>query len=859
MNKKNQLYSLIAWAIFSSTASAMDNPEKSHVIGHYRFPAALYSMMESGLEIPIMLDNAANPSDSKACGEECYVSIGKTILFSEHDKLGLRNIQTSVNDDNNIKLSTNLINQFDGINNKYFDDKLNLSVTPWAWFSLDVSKMRLILHIQQQGFGVVTRPRQFDMDAPSNESLSGTISYNFGGYSNNTSQGLNTNSGYLNANSTTSLGAQHFILNGSMYVGNSISSDRSGRINAALWERDYKGMRYAAGALDSWSMQSVGNVTALDGGDIYGFSLGNAASSRKRDKTLSLTPVVVFFSQAGEARLYRDGKLINIQRFAVGNHEIDTSVLPYGIYSVDIEVVSGGHRLSRSVYQINKPFSAEVGDSMRWQVWGGAYNRDRYNNNQYDNEKKNLDREDDFSQNRKQLLSLLGISLGKSNSKLEWSSSGYMLRNRIIAEVSASTRLISWLSLNTQGMAASDGSSRTNVGTNLNLPYNAGSVWYSYSRLSTGHFLALYENKGVNWGVSLNVPFWGFIRNGVVTFNEDRDAIYGYKRRRLDYSQALYAGRYGSVRLRTGVATNSSNYGYHSHTSRERYVMLDFSIPLGDSISAGISHSRESGTNFDLNATHHFEGEYLKSVSANMSKSFSGNATRSVAGGVTADIDTPFNANSVSVQTDNDKGWNGTLTSAGSVGWSGMSFGADKGTSNAGVMIDTGLKSGEKLMLDVDGRSYPLKGNRNYIPLPPYSNYKIELMNSADTLDNYEIDDSYKNKVALYPGNVVHLTPKVKKIVTVFGRLVDRYGHSLAKRRIKNSFGLAETESDGRFVIDVDTLKPVLDIETSDNSVCSITLEFKSTQGAQWLGDVKCAADSYVANASVSDKGSNKS
>ena len=162
-------------------------------------------------------------------------------------------------------------------------------------------------------------------------------------------------------------------------------------------------------------------------------------------------------------------------------------------------------------------------------------------------------------------------------------------------------------------------------------------------------------------------------------------------------------------------------------------------------------------------------------------------------------------------------------------------------------------------MLDVDGRSYPLKGNRNYIPLPPYSNYKIELMNSADTLDNYEIDDSYKNKVALYPGNVVHLTPRVKKIVTVFGRLVDKYGHSLAKRRIKNSFGLAETESDGRFVIDVDTLKPVLDIETSDNSVCSITLEFKSTQGAQWLGDVKCTADSYVANTSVSDKGSNKS
>lgn len=33
--------------------------------------------------------------------------------------------------------------------------------------------------------------------------------------------------------------------------------------------------------------------------------------------------------------------IIGIQRFDVGNHEIDTNLYNYGIYSVEVEVVSG--------------------------------------------------------------------------------------------------------------------------------------------------------------------------------------------------------------------------------------------------------------------------------------------------------------------------------------------------------------------------------------------------------------------------------------------------------------------------------------------------------------------------------------
>ncbi|WP_312826535.1 TcfC E-set like domain-containing protein, partial [Escherichia coli] len=88
--------------------------------------------------------------------------------------------------------------------------------------------------------------------------------------------------------------------------------------------------RYAAGMLNGWAMQSLASVSGISGGEVYGVSMGNQANSRKRDNTLSLTPVVVYFPTAGEARIRRDGQLIGIQRFDVGNHEIDTSSLPYG-------------------------------------------------------------------------------------------------------------------------------------------------------------------------------------------------------------------------------------------------------------------------------------------------------------------------------------------------------------------------------------------------------------------------------------------------------------------------------------------------------------------------------------------------
>lgn len=87
-------------------------------------------------------------------------------------------------------------------------------------------------------------------------------------------------------------------------------------------------------------------------------------------------------------------------------------------------------------------------------------------------------------------------------------------------------------------------------------------------------------------------------------------------------------------------------------------------------MSVGVSHNRDTGTALNVSASRQFEGDYLKSATANVSKAFNSRQDRSVSGGGSVNFDTPWNSNILSVQSGMSKGWNSTLTSDGSVGWS---------------------------------------------------------------------------------------------------------------------------------------------------------------------------------------------
>ncbi len=101
----------------------------------------------------------------------------------------------------------------------------------------------------------------------------------------------------------------------------------------------------------------------------------------------------------------------------------------------------------------------------------------------------------------------------------------------------------------------------------------------------------------------------------------------------------------------------------------------------------------------------------------------------------------------------------------------------------------SGLENDGQISAKINGRIFPLNGKRNYLPLSPYGRYEVELQNSKNSLDSYDIVSGRKSHLTLYPGNVAVIEPEVKQMVTVSGRIRAEDGTLLANARINNHIG----------------------------------------------------------------------
>ena len=70
----------------------------------------------------------------------------------------------------------------------------------------------------------------------------------------------------------------------------------------------------------------------------------------------------------------------------------------------------------------------------------------------------------------------------------------------------------------------------------------------------------------------------------------------------------------------------------------------------------------------------------------------------------------------------------------------------------------------------------------------------MELQNSKNSLDSYDIVSGRKSHLTLYPGDVAVIEPEVKQMVTVSGRIRAEDGTLLANARINNHIGRTRTD-----------------------------------------------------------------
>ncbi|MCP6600638.1 hypothetical protein NL513_30130, partial [Klebsiella pneumoniae] len=71
------------------------------------------------------------------------------------------------------------------------------------------------------------------------------------------------------------------------------TGNQESKLYRSMYERDYQGRRLAMGMVDTWNLQSIASMSALNSSRIYGVSYGNKSSSQTQDNTLALVPVTV--------------------------------------------------------------------------------------------------------------------------------------------------------------------------------------------------------------------------------------------------------------------------------------------------------------------------------------------------------------------------------------------------------------------------------------------------------------------------------------------------------------------------------------------------------------------------------------
>ena len=823
----------IAAALVSMQANARNLQDVR--LGNYLIPGVFGQALTEGMTIPVLLRYKGGDQQEKQ-------KVADALVVLENGRLMIKDI-TLVDESEGARLADATQTLITSLKDRFFDQNTQIALSDDAELNLNIRSFVLTLDVSKASLSTAIIPRLSLLGKSSVPHFSSVMNYDLGVYRSQLKRGDNTSNNYLTLDNTVGIAEHHFNVNGSLYgIG---EAQQDSQLYRAMYERDMNGRRLALGLVDTWNLQSLGNMSALSSSKVYGITYGNKSATKIHNNQHSLTPITVFLPSAGEVHIFRQGRLLNIQNFPMGSFEVDTSRLPYGIYDVDVEVVIDGKVNSRMRQTINKAFFGNNGgvQELNWQLYGGYVD--------YNNRRNRADR------NTTKETYLAGVSAALSNPEIfkvaslpaivgmAVQTSTYTFDKQVVNETSVNVNVNQVANLGWQGLVSQGGHYRNIFSASAAIPGGYGSLWANREKSHIGDSLPVYESDGYSYGGTLSLNRF-LERGGQVTLSRTVDKRDRTTANNLEYSTALFSGRYGTVNLRAGV--QRYRYDNQSASSNQRYVSLDFALPLASWLSTGVSSSN-GNVRANLAANKGFDGSALTSAGFNLAKLIKDkhNGDSDYAASGYAAFDTKYSTGTLSLSRPDNNHLNGNLTAHGALAYSDKSFAASGIQEKSGVLVKTGFIDDAVLSAQVNGRSYRLSGSNNFIPLPPYSNYKVELMNDKNSMDSFDIVKGRTSNVTLYPGNVAVYEPEVKQLVTVFGRMTTQNGQAIANAAVRNHIGKTTTDATGAFSMDVDKRYPSVSLTTADHGICEVDLDLAKAKGVKWVGDVVCSAQTILA------------
>lgn len=614
-------------------------------------------------------------------------------------------------------------------------------------------------------------------------------------------------------------------------------SETQTRISSLYLQREFPGAMLRSG-LFMPDTQGIIRQPVMPGrsslNTVMGVMGGSSDTLLDSQAQASLYPVYVTANRDSIAEIYRDGVLVNSQPVAAGMQELDTTVLPGGIYGVEVRLIEGGREISRTEETIYKPTSWRNPDRrLQYNLYAGV--EKQLGNNGYNQ----TEGAGAFGASANYLLHPKVIVGGAVQRNAGSNQAG------VSADIqsSMSTRLYGSAGVSDQWGSRFDSQFSWQFQPQTSLMLNHSQSWYQdeNSRCSVNSCKTVKQH---NSGVTVNH------RLG----NGDSLSLRG-----TQYSRENGVGVDANWRTRltikdtpVSLSLNAFDRPYSQNgSSRNRGASLNLSFSLGENkraLNASLGSRNDNRGNREMFAsagmTQYFEQGPIERVNANVTGDSYG-----LGGNVYSDFKHRYASGSVYAQQSSaSKSLSGGLNMNNTLAIGGGKISAshspESWASHTGMIID--VESDDPAVKlkawDNQGSSSSLKAGRNFVPVTAWKSGQLQIDhvgNDGPALKIWPAELPYhQNK-----GGVTSSKVRVMKTVTVIGRVVDHLGEPMSGVKLVNHAGHGISESDGFFVTDMHEHTPELVIHSRDNQQCKVILDparVKRENNTLMVGDLSC-------------------
>lgn len=776
--------------------------------------------LSSGVSIPALIIDSESDSKSTTPFADVFVSYHDNMLWVE----GVRLLE------HDVILNAEYSEQLEALSGSVFDKNGVLKLNDGISLHVNIETMEVNIYVSPSYMATNRIKNSHLLPESSIDKPTSLFQYDVNSNVTRNESAIKKQS-YINIDNVSSWGKHH--INTSGFITQQSDEQHDYEVDKLTYEYDSNGYRFNAGMNSGWSsLQTLGDVSTLNGQRVYGASFGNVAKSAKHDNRSSLLPVAIYMPSNGEVRVYRDGRLLDMQRLSMGNQELDTKDLPMGTYDVEVEVSIGGKVSYKRRYPINKPYiSANQSGELSWELWGGAIEASRYSSYTQDDNAN-------FEQTT-ELNPLLGISLASSWQGIQWTSTLYQNDTAQVAEFSTDWMFDENISFTTKSLMASDGSISGLLRSDIDLLDGAINLWAATERSSIGEKLTenTSESEVDSIGGALALSTW-IPYTGSIGLSYQQDHVQSSRSLSLDYTQSFDFDDWGSWTVQLGTNRQNASYDYGDYAADQFYANLSVTLPLDGHLMFGISDNGDART-LNLSGMKDVDMGPVTYVGADLAFTKSDYAS-STSYGAYAGYDTRYLQGSASY-SGSEGADSVSLSGHGAVAIddAGVTAGSGRGDAALVLTLPDDVED-EALVATVNQASYPLDEGRNLIIVPAYDRYDVAVQSNIESESTYQVDIS-DSVFTLYPGNVATLPVGVKQMITVFGRLTNADGSVLAKASVKNHIGSTVTDSNGNFAIDVDSNFTEIVVEPADvvnRAKFKVEMTLTSENGTALLGDI---------------------